>query len=485
MKRLAASGLGFLFARGALAKEGFGMPAEKLMLSYGSNPLAIDSPEGLLEIIKPNPYPSLSDPIAAIIQALTHPIGSPPLADRIKQGNKVAIAISDSTRNFPQKMMVEQLLLYLRDQARVDARNISFIVGNGNHAEKPLETLQLGDAIIRQYPFINFNSTRMSAMKYLGRTKPADPDFFGRATARAWTEGLSHTGESIFDGVKSLFSLDLAGIARSVHGGPLVETGLAWFASRGTPIWLDQSACDADIVIGIGQIKPHPLTGFSGGVKAIVPAIGARRSTITNHLLQAHPSVGVGNVNHNILRLDLENACALLPNVFILNVVTNGAKEPAAFVAGDPIAAHRAGVAIAEKICRVASKKADIVIYSNKAQGKTDLYQFIKSLAVAQAIVKPGGVLIAVADLPEGTGTKMKINPSMAVNEVYYHYNYRYRMPAGVDTMLVCSNSQSVCRGTFLIPSPSVEKALAWAKSKVGPNATVSVVPDTDMILAR
>ena len=147
--------------------------------------------------------------------------------------------------------------------------------------------------------------------------------------------------------------------------------------------------------------------------------------------------------------------------------------------------AHRAGVAIADKICRVEAPRTDIVIYSNRAQGRMNLYQFIKSLAVAKDLVKPGGAIIAVADLPDGVGSRMKINPSFAVNEVYYHYNYSYLMPPGVDIFLVGPNSRQISQGTFFIPCPTVEKAISVAKSKIGPRATICAIPDTDMVIAQ
>ncbi len=459
------------------------MGDEKLSLAYGNNPLLIDTPEGLIEVVGPNPYPPVSDVPAAIFQALQNPIGSPALADRVKTGGKIAVVVADRTRQFPQKEMIQQLLLYLQDQAKVRPENIAFVVGNGNHAVDPLETLGLGDDMLKRYPFVNFDSTRYADMKKLGHTRPLDSHFFAKAEWRAWTTGLKHVGESLAGSLNALMHWDGEGLSRSLHGGPLLESGMAWLASQGTEVWADRTVCEADLVIGLGQIKPHPLTGFSGGAKAIAPGVYGKKSIIANHLLQIHPSVGLGKTQDNILRLDLEKGCSFLPNVFILNVVMNGDKRPAAFVAGDAVAAHRAGVSVAEKICRVQPRKADIVIYSNKAQGKMNLYQFIKSMPVAAAMVNPGGVVIAAADLPYGVGDRMKINPTFAVKEVYYHYNYAYRLPDGVDFLLVCPKSREVSKGTFFIPSPSVEEALAWAKAKIGSEATVSVIPDTDMIL--
>ena len=485
LKKAAFASLGFLLPYWMAGRRGFAMNADKLTLAFGDSPLVIDTPQGLTSLIVPHACDAIKDQASAVLEALAHPVGSPPLADRIKPNAKIAVVIADRTRLFPQKMMMQQLLGYLQGQGHVDPKNITFIVGNGNHAVDPLESLALGEDLLRDYRFVNFDSTRYGDMERLGHTDPGDPKFFQQAGGRAWTRGLAHVGGSLLASLKSLAQLDGTAFGRSLHGGPLLETGLAWVASRGTDVWVEQSVADADLVIGIGQIKPHPLTGYSGGVKAIVPGVSGRRSTVANHLLQVHPSVGLGKVDENILRLDLEKACNFLPNVFILNVVMNGQKQPAAFVAGDPVLAHRAGVAIADKICRVEVPRADIVIYSNRAQGRMNLYQFIKSLAVAKDIVKPGGVIIAVADLPDGVGSRMKINPSFAVNEVYYHYNYSYRMPPGVDVYLVSPRGDEVARGTFFIPVPTVEKAVALAKSKVGPHATICAIPDTDMVIPQ
>ena len=96
-----------------------------------------------------------------------------------------------------------------------------------------------------------------------------------------------------------------------------------------------------DLKIGIGCIVPHYTSGFGGGAKIVLPGIASIESMWANHhkiggrdkpskgeiLGRLNPSVGVGKVEGNDLRLDMEEAARMAGLDFIINVVPDLRRE--------------------------------------------------------------------------------------------------------------------------------------------------------------
>ena len=118
--------------------------------------------------------------------------------------------------------------------------------------------------------------------------------------------------------------------------------------SRGTPVWINKTVAESDLVISIGCIEPHIIASFGGGYKNIVPGVAGRQTIAHNHALNCAPDTfnNVGRpIDGNPMRLDLEEAARMLkPPVFIINAILNYRQGVVKIVAGDPIEAHRAGV---------------------------------------------------------------------------------------------------------------------------------------------
>ena len=54
---------------------------------------------------------------------------------------------------------------------------------------------------------------------------------------------------------------------------------------RGTPVYLDKRAVEADKVILTGGITPHLFAGFGGGRKSVLPGIAAAETINHNHVM--------------------------------------------------------------------------------------------------------------------------------------------------------------------------------------------------------
>jgi nickel-dependent lactate racemase len=113
---------------------------------------------------------------------------------------------------------------------------------------------------------------------------------------------------------------------------------------------------------------------------------------------------------------DMTEAARLAKVDFILNVVTNSKGEIVKAFAGDLEQAFLEAVKLVDEMYRVTvDRRADIVVVSPGGYpADMNLYQAYKALDNALEVVKRGGVIILVAECPEGHG-----------NQVFYDWMMR------------------------------------------------------------
>jgi nickel-dependent lactate racemase len=250
----------------------------------------------------------------------------------------------------------------------------------------------------------------------------------------------------------------------------LVELGTTW---RGTPVRLHRCVLDADLVVATGCIRPHYFAGFGAGVKAIFPGLGQAAAIRKNHRLKTHPLSRSGIVEGNPCRDDLEEAVARVPTrTFLLNGVCGPDDDVRAVVAGDLVAAFRAGVALARPWFTVTARPAPLVIASDALPITASLYQAAKIAAAAAPLVEPDGVIVVVAECADGIG------PLEVVNEAIFRIGVLPRLPSGARLALVSSLAREQVEETLLEYAPSVEPYL----SSVG---RVLVLPRSSHLLCE
>ena len=174
---------------------------------------------------------------------------------------------------------------------------------------------------------------------------------------------------------------------------------------------MNKWAYNADLRIMIGFIKSHDIAGYSGGAKSILPGVADYTTILNNHSFSnlSDPSTGIGILEGNPCRQEMEQmALSVEPN-FIINVVLNRENEVIKAVAGDVISAHREGVKLYNELAMVkVDEQAHIVMACCHYPTDSNLYQALYGAAVtfkvSHPIVKKGGVIILVAHCPEGIG---------------------------------------------------------------------------------
>ena len=297
----------------------------------------------------------------AVKKAINGPVMSPSLRASIKTGMRITIVIDDLSRPTP----VSQILpIVLEDvtAAGVDLSNITVIPALGVHRPMTDEEvrIRLGDHVNVEVKWESHNCDDPEKMKFLGTT------------------------------------------------------------SRGTPVWINRTVAESDLIISIGCIEPHIIASFGGGYKNIVPGVAGRLTIAHNHAINCQPGTFnmVGQpIDGNPMRLDLEEAAGMMHKpVFVINAVLNSSLRPVRFVAGDPIAAHREGCRTSAEIysARV-PKEVDVVITSSNPMD-SDLRQGVKALANTIRAVRRGGVLIVLARAEEGLGVFGLANKKLPVS---------------------------------------------------------------------
>jgi nickel-dependent lactate racemase len=329
-------------------------------LKYGKNEVCARIPtRNYLGTIEPKERSGVVDPTAEIIRALGEPIGSKPLSEIVKPESKIAIVVDDFTRPAPSNLMMPPLLDEL-NRLGVKDENITVIFGCGTHRTvKPEEAANLlGAAIVSRVKTIS-NDCRDKDHVYMGTTK-----------------------------------------------------------KLGTKVSVNRTFAEADVRILTGDIELHYYAGYGGGRKSVLPGVSSIETIQHNHAYLLDPNSKTGVLEDNPVHEDMIEAARLAKVDFILNVVTNSKNEIVKVYAGDLEQAFYEGVKLVEEMYKVPiDRRADIVVVSPGGHPMDiDLYQAYKGVDSALEAVKRGGVIVLIAECPEGHG-----------NEVFYDWMIKFK----------------------------------------------------------
>ena len=318
----------------------------RVKLAYGTDGLPVDFKHPV-DVIEPGDIPPLDDPSKALELALRNPLGSPPLRDTAKPGDRVVISISDITRPAPNRAM---LLALLNELAHVPSDQITILIATGLHrACTPAEIEQmLGPDLATRHRVINHDATNAAECAEIGKT------------------------------------------------------------SSGRPVAINRTYLDADIRVTAGLIEPHFFAGFSGGAKLVVPGVAAAATIMRNHdaELIGNPMARWGQLVGNPIHREQREAARLAGCEFMLNVTVSPSRKITGVYAGDLELAHDAGCAeLAKAVMRGVDAPYDVVVTTNGgAPLDLNLYQTVKGIDAGALIVREGGHIICAAECREGTG---------------------------------------------------------------------------------
>ncbi len=102
-----------------------------IQVPYGRSKLEVEPPDSV-DVVKGHFVPGLAGEPAALQAALRSPIGSTPLAEKVKPGDRVVIVHSDITRATPNDRILPVLLAEI-EAAGFRREDITLLNGLGTH----------------------------------------------------------------------------------------------------------------------------------------------------------------------------------------------------------------------------------------------------------------------------------------------------------------------------------------------------------------
>jgi len=179
-------------------------------------------------------------------------------------------------------------------------------------------------------------------------------------------------------------------------------------SKKGTPIYLNKTYHNAEIKIAIGSLLPHPLAGFGGGAKIILPGVCGIQTLEENHKAGVR-GIGIGLGIVTDLRKDIEDVCEKVGLDFTVNIVSTMKRGFAGVFAGHYIEAHRKAMELAKEIYKTKlppNLNLDIGFF-NLYPEDTELSQALKGLNFylsSKRFIKRGGAIILLTAASEGRG---------------------------------------------------------------------------------
>jgi hypothetical protein len=119
------------------------------------------------------------------------------------------------------------------------------------------------------------------------------------------------------------------------------------------------------------------------------------------------PMATEGSIDDNPLHAELLEIARMVRHDFILDVTLTQEREISGIFAGDPVAAHAAGVAFLRATSLAPLPQLADAVITSAAGYPLDLtfYQCGKGITAAQHVVKPGGRILILGECAEGVGS--------------------------------------------------------------------------------
>lgn len=414
----------------------------ELTLPYGKEGLRASLPDGrVVQVLKnqlDNYEPNLT-PEELIEKAMAAPIGSPSLAELARGKKKIVLLASDHTRPVPSRVIVPAILQQLHRSAP-DAE-LTVLIATGCHRDP----------------------TKVELEQKFG------PELCGQ----------------------------LHIVAHNCTDSELVCLGTL---PSGAPLWVNRLAVQADLLLAEGFIEPHFFAGFSGGRKSVLPGVCGAQTVYANHSanMVASPYAHSGNLAHNPIHEDMVEGARRAGLRFIVNVVCNAQKQVVNAFAGDFEKAHLAGTKFLGGLCRTAvPAPVPLVLTTNNGYPlDQNIYQAVKSMATAEIICRPGGVIIVAAACEDGHGGEgfyrtfvgghgarqilqdiLKV-PAECTQPDQWQSQIMARVMANHTVILVSTQPPQIVRDMGLVPAATVEEAVQLADQILGRKEPITVIPD-------
>ena len=300
--------------------------------------------QNLLGIFSPSMVRVEKSEEEIIDETFSDPINSSRLSEILELCQDVLILVDDYTRSTPTQKILPRLMKEL-EHGGIKPEGIRFLIASGTHRPMTEEERlrKFGKEISKRFPILAHDCWDSSQIVYFGET------------------------------------------------------------AGGTPIYVNRAVEEVDLIIGIGQIVPHRVTGFSGGGNIVQPGICGEETTGKTHWLSAQFKGReiLGKIE-NPVKQEIERVAEKVGLEWIINTIQDGSGRLVEVVAGDPAQAYRRGAKRSLELYRAElPQEADIVVADSDPYD-SELWVAAKGIYAAELAVKQGGIVILVTPCPEG-----------------------------------------------------------------------------------
>jgi nickel-dependent lactate racemase len=427
------------------------MQPTKYRIPYSKSSIEFNLPASMqVDLAVSRSAEPVKDVPDAIRTALAHPLGSAPLHELARAGQRACIVFTDVTRSSPDHLLVPALLVEL-EKAGVRDEDITLLCGTGMHRPSTHQekVMKLGSSVTDRYRVIDNEPQNPAALVDLG-----------------------------------------------------VTTG-------GVPVLLHRAVVEADLLVATGIVEPHQYAGYSGGRKTV--AVGAAGEALIAHthgpVFVDNPATRLGCIEGNPFHEAVSEVARLAALRFILNVVLNDDRQLLRVAAGDPELAFQDLVGFARSVYEVPiSHQYDIAIGGVGYSKDCNLYQASRAPSylffAPTPVVRPGGFFIIPARCEEGAGaglgeqrffTAMRDAPNVqfiledARRNGYPPGQQRAFVMAKVleqtKVVIVGSECPDLVAACKMIPARTMDEAMKLAIKELGSSCRVLVVPHAMLTL--
>ncbi len=319
----------------------------RIIIPFGKEKVRIDlSEKNLVSVCLPKKVKPILNLEQFLLEKLKKPIGKKNPLLNLNRNSKVAIVCDDYTRPTPSAEIIPILIKKLKEFS-VDLDNIKIIIASGIHRKMTDSEVRkkIGDEIVNNFKIIQHDASNEERLVYLGES------------------------------------------------------------TYGTPVWMNAEVVNADFIIGLGVIEPHPYAGYGGGAKIIMPGIAGKESIYTHHgKWGCSPRACFGCTIGNPFWEDLNEIASMAGLDFIVNVILDHEDRIINLFAGVPKKTYIMGINFFNEIYRVEfDERVDVVLISaNPKYWYFDMS--VVAMLNAANIVKEGGTRIVLSASPEGLG---------------------------------------------------------------------------------
>jgi lactate racemase len=416
----------------------------KVDLAYSRHGLTVEVPDDAA-VITPVRTAASPDVPAELRRVLREPVAGPPLRERVRRGQTVAISACDITRAQPRHLMVPALLEEL--DGIVDLDDVVVLVATGTHranTEAELRSM-FGDAVVDSVRIVNHDARATDTHRWLGT--------FG----------------------------------------------------AGVPVWLNEGWVAADVRLTTGFVEPHFFAGFSGGPKMVAPGLAALDTVLVLHDAKriGDPRATWGITEGNPVHDDVRAIAAATADVgagvtYAFDVILNTEQEVITAFGGDLLPMHAAAVAAAREVAMApVDALFDVVVTTGSGYPlDQNLYQSVKGMSAAAQVARPGGLVVCAAECADGfpdhgsyrevltsAGSPQELLELIAARETTVPDQWQVQIQARIQAahrvvMHTGHLSDAELAEAHLAQTGDIAATVAEEVRRIGPGARVCVLPE-------